>query len=352
MAKPIILVVGDYFISSSLMKEALVARLGTDFEYVEASTPFPLTPFHPIAEVKEASGSEDQMIDALQDASICVVHHAPLSKRVLEHAIKLELAVVCRGGPVNANIAAATEQGIAICYTPGRNAAATAEHTIAMLLSALRRIPEEDAAIRRGDWKGDYTYETAGIELETATAGLVGYGSVGKIVARILLGFGARVLVYDPFIQAGTLDAGVEQVSLRDLLTKANIVSLHARDTKETRGMIGRKEIAVMQRGSVLVNCARGSLLDYEALVDALASGHLCAAAADVFPEEPIAGGSKLLSAPNFVMTPHIAGGTKQAAHKAVQIAAEEVERFIRHRPLLHCANSEVLAGRKSTQAQ
>ncbi|MEO6966229.1 MAG: 2-hydroxyacid dehydrogenase [Acidobacteriaceae bacterium] len=352
MGKRIILVVGDHFIASSLMKEALAARLGEDFEYVEASTPFPITPFHSIAEVKEASGSEEQMIDGLQGASICVVHHAPLSKRVLEYATGLKLAVVCRGGPVNANIAAATKQGIAIGYTPGRNAAATAEHTVAMLLSALRRIPESDAEIRRGEWKGNYTYETAGIELETATAGLVGYGAVGKIVARILRGFGTRVLAYDPFLQPNLLDAGVEQVEFHDLLARANIVSLHARATKESRGMIGRNEIARMQRGSVLVNCARGSLLDYEAMIDALYAGHLYGAAADVFPEEPIAAGSRLLSAPNFVMTPHIAGGTRQAAHKAVKIAAEEVERFVKNKPLLYCANPQVLAGLRSTMSQ
>src|SRR6185437_12435725 len=134
----------------------------------------------------------------------------------------LRLFVVCRGGPVNVNVAAATRCGVAIAYTPARNAAATAEHTIAMMLSALRGIPAADAAIRRGEWKGDYTWETAGFELETATAGLIGYGAIGRIVGRILNGFGTKVLVYDPFVKIAT-DDFIEQVELQQLLERSNI---------------------------------------------------------------------------------------------------------------------------------
>ncbi len=162
-----------------------------------------------------------------------------------------------------------------------------AEHTIALLLAALRGVPQADAGIRNGEWKGDYTWESAGFELETATVGLIGYGAIGRIVARVLRGFGSRVLVYDPFAKAEE-DPGVEQVSLEFLLEHSDAVSLHARETDATRGMVGRAEIAKLRRGAVLVNCARGSLMDYDAVADALRSGHLFAAAADVFPTEPI----------------------------------------------------------------
>lgn len=340
MQRQRLLVIGDHFIRPELMK-AKLGDLVNQFEVVEASTPFPLEPFGDIAEVKEASGSEEQMIEMLRGISICVAHHAPLTEKILDHAADLRLFVICRGGPVNANLEAATQHGVNVAYTPARNAAATAEHTIAMILSALRGIPSADAAIRKGIWKGDYTWETAGFELESATAGLIGYGAIGRIVARTLHGFGAKVLVYDPLVKIDARDP-VEQVELQQLLERSSIVSLHARATKESRGILGAAEIAQLRKGAVVVNCARGSLLDYDALAKALSSGHLFAAAADVFPEEPLPIDSPLLEFPNFVMTPHIAGGTRQAAEKAAGIAAAEVRRFVRGEPLLYCANPAV----------
>jgi D-3-phosphoglycerate dehydrogenase len=332
-----LLVIGDHFIHPELMRSKL-GDLVNHYEVIEASTPFPLEPFRDIAEVKEASGSEEQMIEMLQGVSICVAHHAPLTEKILDRAPDLRLFVVCRGGPVNANLDAATRHGVSVAYTPARNAAATAEHTIAMILSALRGIPSADSAIRNGVWKGDYTWDTAGFELETATAGLIGYGAIGRIVARILNAFGTKVLVYDPFVKIEAADP-VEQVELQELLQRSDIVSLHARATKESRGILGAAEIAQLRKGSVVVNCARGSLLNYDALAEALRSGHLFAAAADVFPDEPLPVNSPLLAFPNFVMTPHIAGGTRQAAEKAATIAAEEVRRFLCGEPLLYCAN-------------
>ena len=337
-----ILTIGDHFLLPSIMRDSLTTAIPEGLQFVEGATPFPFEPVRNIAEVREASGSEEQMIGLLQGVSLCVAHHAPFTRSVLENSPDLKLIVICRGGPVNVNLDAATERSIPVCYAPGRNAAATAEYTIAMMLAALRGIPSADAALRTGAWKGDYTFVSAPLELESATVGLVGYGAIGRIVARILRGFGATVLTYDPFAK---IDATVqvEQVSLDDLLRRSNIVSLHARETSESRGMLGEQQIAMMQPGSILVNCARGGLLDYEALYKALVSGHLSAAAADVFSQEPIPEGSPLLKLTNFVMTPHVAGGTKQAALKAANIAAGEVLRYLNGLPLRFCANPAVL---------
>jgi D-3-phosphoglycerate dehydrogenase len=335
-----LLCIGDHFILSSLMREKLGA-LAEKFDVSEAQTPFPLEPFRDIAEVREASGSEDQMIAALRGVSICIAHHAPLTRRVMEHCKDLELFIVCRGGPVNVNVDAATEHGITVAYTPARNAAATAEHTVAMMLAAIRSIPSADAAMRAGGWPGDYTWQSAGFELETATVGLVGYGAIGRIVARILRAFGSRVLVYDPFAKIDPKE-GVEQVSLNALLDQADVVSLHARETPESRGMMGAEQFKRLKKGSVVINCARGSLMDYEALADALESGHLFAAAADVFPTEPLPADSRLLRLKNFIVTPHIAGGTRQAAEKAATIAAQELNLYLSGQPLRYCANPKV----------
>lgn len=340
MKKQKLLAIGDHFILSSLMRDSL-GELAQQFEITEAATPFPLEPFHNIAEVREASGSEEQMITALQGVSICIAHHAPLTRRVIENSPDLDLFIVCRGGPVNVNLEAATEHGILVVNTPARNATATAEHTIAMMLSAMRMIPPADAAIRDGLWKGDYTWSSAGFELESATVGLIGYGAIGHIVARILEGFGATVLVYDPYTKIRP-DEKIQQVALPELLERSNVISLHARETPESRGILGAKEIGRLQPGSIIVNCARGSLMDYEALFEGLRSKHLYAAAADVFPEEPLLSTSPLLQLPNFIMTPHIAGGTRQAAIKATRIAAQELDRYLKGEALQHCANPQL----------
>ncbi len=325
--KPQLLLIGDHFISADLMRSKL-GDLREAVRISEASTPFPLEPFRLIAEVREASGSEEQMIEALEGVSLCIAHHAPFTERVINHARELRLVIICRGGPVNVNLEAATARRVAVAYTPARNAAATAEHTIAMMLSAIRGIPAADAAIRHGEWNGGYTYQSAGFELGSVTVGLIGYGAIGRMAGAILRGFGAKVLVYDPHAQIDQADA-VESVSLTHLLERSQVVSLHARETSETRGMLGKEQIARMPKGAVVINCARGSLMDYDAVAAALEQGHLFAAAADVFPIEPLPVQSRLRQLPNFIMTPHTAGGSRQAAEKAVGIAVEELRRYL-----------------------
>ncbi|ARP73735.1 hydroxyacid dehydrogenase [Streptomyces pluripotens] len=347
-----ILAAGDHFVRASLLADALGAEHRGprgELEIRELHLPWPVEPFGDVGEVHEASGTEEQLIEALRGARICVTQMAPLTRRVLQACPDLGLFAVGRGGPVNANLEAATEHGVAVTFAPGRNATATAEHTVAMLLAAVRRIPHTHHELVRGIWRGDYyQYDEVGLELAGTTVGLVGYGAIGHRVARILRGFGAHVLVHDPYLRPDTDDAP-ENVSLDELLARSRVLSLHARLTAENRGMIGAEQIAAMPTGSVIVNCARGGLLDYEAVCDALDRGHLFAAAFDVFPEEPVPAGSRLLHTPGVVMTPHLAGASKQTAHQAARICAAETLRYLRGEPLAHCANPEVLAGRTGT---
>jgi D-3-phosphoglycerate dehydrogenase len=342
-----ILVAGDHFILPSIFADAIRNEVKTAIEFCEYQSPWPGVPFGEIGEVTEASGSQEEIIEALQGASIYVANHAPLTKKILEGAPDLRLAVIARGGPTNANIKAATQRGVLVCNAPGRNATATAEHTVSLILAVLRRIPESHGALAQGEWRGDYyEYDKCGLELEDSTAGLIGYGAIGSRVARILCGFGCQVLVYDPYVKPETLGDLAQIVELDELLSRSRIVSLHARATSQTRGMIGKKQLAAMPAGSVLINCARGTLVDYDAVCDALDSGHLWGAGFDVFPEEPIPADSRLLKTPHLVLTPHIAGASKQTAEKAARIAAGEVRRFLLHQPLEHCLNPEAAQNR------
>lgn len=334
-----ILAAGDHFVRNELLIEALREEIGADAEITTLELPWPIEPFGPVAEVDEASGTEEEMIRALQGAQGCVTQLAPLTRRILEQCPELELFAVGRGGPVNVNLDAAARHGVTVTCAPGRNAAATAEHTIAMILAAVRRIPGVHSELRQGVWRGDYyRYDQVGIELSRACVGLVGYGAIGKRVAKILKGFGARVLVHDPYIAADALTDVDESVALDELLRRCQVVSLHARLTKDNTGMIGPDEIATMPRGATIVNCARGGLLDYDAVCDALDSGHLFAAAFDVFPSEPVPPDSRLLRTAGLVLTPHLAGAGKQTAHEAARIVAAETGRFLRGEPLAHRA--------------
>jgi D-3-phosphoglycerate dehydrogenase / 2-oxoglutarate reductase len=342
---PRVLAAGDHFVLNRLLIDALHREIPDGLEITELTLPWPVEPFGRIAEVNEASGSEDAMIDALRGMEICVTQMAPLTEKVLAASSDLRLFCVSRGGPVNTNLAAATRHGVAVTFAPGRNATATAEHTLAMILAATRRIPQTHADLASGVWGGDYyMYDNVGPELEGSTVGLVGYGAIGSRVARMLDGFGAEVVVFDPYVTPEALGTSAEQVELDELLSRSRIVTLHARVTPETTGMIGAAQLAAMPAGSVIVNCARGALLDYDAVCDALDSGHLFGAAFDVFPEEPIPAGSRLLSTPHIVMTPHLAGASKETAAKAAQIVAGDVGRYLRGEPLAHCANPSALS--------
>ena len=333
-----ILAAGDHFVAPDLLTRELTAEIGTGHSIEELRLPWPLTPFGQVAEVDEASGDEDTMLTALSGVQVCVTQMAPVTRKILDGTPDLRLVVIGRGGPVNVNLEAAKEHGVQVCNTPGRNAAATAEYTVGLMLAAMRRIPETSAARAAGRWAGEfYTYDNCGPGLDGATVGLIGCGAVGSRVARALTALGARVRLYDPYADQRTLrESGEPVADLDDLLRGSDVVSLHARLTPETRGLIGARELALLPEGAVVVNCARGALLDEEALCDALESGRLAAAGLDVFAVEPPLPDSRLRTAPRLVMTPHLAGANTSVAHNAARIAAAEVGRFLRGEALAH----------------
>lgn len=211
--------------------------------------------------------------------------------------------------------------------------------------TAARRGPATHMDLTAGTWRGDYyRYDSVGPELHDSTVGIVGYGAIGSRVARIVRGFAARVLVAGPFVGAADV-APAELVELPELMRRSAFVTVHARATPQTEGLLSRELIDRVPAGGVLVNCARGALVDYDAVCDALDDGRLFGAAFDVFPEEPLPAGSRLPYAPGVVMTPHLAGASRQTAHNAAAILAGEVAGFLTGRPLAHCVKPDVLDG-------
>lgn len=352
MAEPVpILLAGDHFVLNRLLSDALHAESGrAAWDARELELPWPYEPFRAIAEVDEASGSEDALIEALQGVRVCLTQMAPLTRKVLEACPDLELFAVSRGGPVNANLEAATRHGVTVTYAPGRNAVSTAEHTLGLMLSAMRRVSDSHHGVLQGLWKSDlYAYDATGLQIHGNTIGLVGAGAVGGHLAAVLLAMGANVLVHDPFVHPATMPPGVVMTPLPELLARSRVISLHARLTPETRGLIGAAELALMQEGSVLVNCARGGLLDYTALAAALRDGHLFAAGLDVYDIEPLPAEHPLRDAPHVVLTPHLAGASKDVALRAAAMVAGEASRWLHGEKPAQCANPEVLEDRLTT---
>jgi D-3-phosphoglycerate dehydrogenase len=244
-----------------------------------------------------------------------------------------------RGDPNNVDIGGATEAGIPVLNTPGRNADAVAEMAVALLLAATRHLVTADADMRSGNTfrDGSIPYQRfRGAEIAGRTAGLVGLGAVGRALRWRLTGLGLRVIAYDPYHEEA-------RHTLDDLLSEADVVSLHAPVTQDTVGMIGAKQFAAMRDGAVFLNTARAQLHDTDALVDALRSGKVAAAGLDHFVGEWLPTDHPLIGMPNVVLTPHIGGATWDTEARQAQMVADDLEALLSGNTPAHIVNPEVL---------
>lgn len=258
----------------------------------------------------------------------------PVTRPVLAAAPELRLVQKLGVGVNTIDLVAATELGIGVANMPGTNTQAVAELTLTLMLAALRRVPTIDASTRAGEgWKLDPRVLDACGELGGRTVGLVGYGAVARRLAPVLAALGAKVLYH---ARREIPDAVGERRSLDALFAESDVVSLHVPLTSETEKLVDARRLAAMKAGAVLVNTARGGLVDEPALIEALRSGRLRAAGLDVFAEEPIAAGNPLLSLPNVVVMPHVAWLTPETLERSLGIAYENCRRVRRGEALLH----------------
>ncbi len=339
-------IIGDLFMLSSMFEEAILDRCKLfEVEIAKHDLQWPDQAMeHGYAVegmdgLKEYMGSADEVVALTGDAEILVTHLAPLSDGILDRLPNLKFVAVSRGGPVNIDMKAARQRGVLVVNTPGRNASAVAEFTIGAILAETRNITRGHDALRGGQWRGDlYRADLAGEELSEMTVGLIGYGEVGRRVVKLLKAFGCRILVSDPYVQlsADDLRDGVIQTSLERLLAESDVVSLHPRVTPETTRMINHDTLARMKKGAYFINTARGPLLDYPALLEALTSNHLRGAMLETFDVEPVPADSPFLKLPNVTLTPHIAGASVKTVRYAAGLAAEEVRRYLAGEPALN----------------
>jgi len=227
-------------------------------------------------------------------------------------------------GVDNIDIKASTDRGVVVMNTPFGNAITTAEHAIAMLFSAARQIPSASTRTQNGEWpKSDFK----GVELFNKTLGLIGCGNIGTLVAERALGLKMKVIAFDPYLtEERAIKLGVEKVELDNLFQRADAITLHTPLVESTKNIVNRERLGMTKKGIIIVNCARGGLIDEEALKDALETGHVRAAALDVFAVEP-AKQHPLFGTPNFIATPHLGASTLEAQENvAVQVAEQMVD--------------------------
>jgi phosphoglycerate dehydrogenase-like enzyme len=279
-------------------------------------------------------GDDARLSDLLPETDVLWHVLKPATAAMMAQAPRLRLIQKIGVGINTIDLAAAKARGIAVCNLPGTNARAVAELALALMLAALRRLPAFDAATRQG--KGfalDPAMQDGLGELSGRTVGLVGFGAVARVVAPVLAALGCRVICATRSPRA---DVAYEFCPMNQLLAEADVVSLHVPLVPETERLIDAAALARMRPGAVLVNTARGGLIDQPALVAALRSGRIAAAGLDVFADEPLAPDDPLLRLPNVVLTPHVGWLTAGTFDRSFALAAENCRRLASGEPLLH----------------
>ncbi len=260
-----------------------------------------------------------------------------VNKEIIQAAEKLKVIGRAGVGLDNVDLDAATQKGIIVMNTPGGNTISTAEHTLSMILALSRNIPQASASTKKGEWKRS---KFMGVELYAKVLGIVGFGRIGKEVAKRALSFGMRVLAYDPFLSREIAEGlGIEVVELKELFRESDYITVHTPLTDETKHMISTEAFALMKKGVRVINCARGGIIDEEALAIAVKQGKVSGAAMDVFEKEPVSADAELLKLDNVIVTPHLGASTEEAQVNVAIEVAEIVRDALLGRGIRNAAN-------------
>jgi len=280
-----------------------------------------------------ARGADDEaeLIHRIDGARVVINirAHARFTEGVMAACRKLELISIWGTGTDNVDLDAAGRHGITVCNTPGVNAFAVAEHTLALMLATARRIPRIDREVRGGAWPRDLLTQLLG-----KTLGVFGTGKIGARVISLAKALGMDVLAYSARGDAASVVAlGARAASKDEICRRADLITLHLRLAPETRGFLGRREFSLMKPTAILVNTGRGALVERDALLDALGQGKIAGAGLDVFHDEPLKPGDPLVALPSVVLSPHNAGQTPEVIHDGLLRAIENVENYLAGKP-------------------
>ncbi|MDD2927949.1 MAG: phosphoglycerate dehydrogenase, partial [Candidatus Omnitrophica bacterium] len=265
-----------------------------------------------------------------------------VTEDIINAAAKLKVIGRAGVGLDNVDLNAATQKGIIVMNTPAGNTISTAEHAVSMILSLSRNIPQANASTRKGEWKRS---RFMGVELYGKALGIVGFGRIGREVAKRALSFGMRVLAYDPFLSRDVAESlGIQVVELKELFEQSDYITVHTPLTDETRHIISNAQFALMKKGVRIINCARGGIVDEQALVAAIKEGKVAGAALDVFEKEPLPADSELAKLDKVIVTPHLGASTEEAQVNVAIEVAEIVREALLGRGIRTAANYPCLA--------
>jgi D-3-phosphoglycerate dehydrogenase len=280
-----------------------------------------------------------ELRELIADADAVITQFASVNAEVIAAMSKARVIVRYGIGVDNVDLAAARERGIPVCNVPDYCIDEVADHTVAFLLAVTRQVVPNTLHVRSGSW-GLATPLDSLKTLKNMTVGIVGFGRIGREVAARLRPFRCRMVVYDPMVSADVIrELGGEPASISDLLQQSDAVTLHCPSTPETRGLLNSQSLQLTKPGTVIINLARGDLIDPQALTEALQSGHVSAAALDVFSPEPIPPGHPILSMPQVVLASHIASASVPAVRRLRETAAGLALAALEGRPLVNIVN-------------
>ncbi len=284
-----------------------------------------------------------------EDVGFLVVEADFVFEETFEIAPGLEMVGICRNALNHVDLDAATARGVLVVNAPGRNSVAVAEHTLGMMLALARHIPQAHRFVSDGAWTdpvGGYS-KFQGTELAGKTAGIVGLGAIGRLVAQRLVAMGMQVIAHDPYVAPeDATAAGAESVALDDLLARADFVLIHTPATESTMGLIEGDALALMKPTGRLINPSAPGVVDEEALADALQKGRIAGAALDVFEGHPLPENSRLRSLDNVVLTPHIGGATSETVDRQSRMIADDILLVLRGQQPVHLVNPEAWTAR------
>lgn len=342
-----VLAVGDHFIAAGLYADALRAiDPAADVRLVDWAGD--KSAQHHAQQQMEwhgvtAAPVPAEVIDAVGDAEVLALHFAPVPAVLLDAGTSLRAVVVARAGLENVDVDAASRNGVAVCGVAGRNASGVAELALGMMISEGRDVARSDAMIRAGGWRPDAA--PPGREVGDSTVGMIGFGNVGHHLAERLRGFGVRLLVADPYLDAERLASydRAEQTDLDTVFRESDFIVVQARLTKETERFIGAAQFALMKPTAYFVNVARSRLVDYGALYDVLSTGRIAGAGLDVYDDEPLAADSPWRRLPNTTMTPHFAGDTDVTNQRSTRLVADKIRELDTTGRIADAANAAAL---------
>ena len=298
--------------------------------------------------VNSSKLSVEELLDVIGDFDgLAIRSSTTVTPELLAKAKRLKVVGRAGIGVDNVDVPACTANGVVVMNTPFGNAITTAEHAMAMMLSLARHIPQASQSTHEGKWEKS---KFMGVELTGKQLGIIGSGNIGSIVAAKALGYGLHVLAYDPFLtEERAASLGVTKVELDELLERSDVISLHVPKTPDTTNIIDATALNKMKKGSMLINCARGGLVDELALKVALESGHLRGAALDVFAEEP-AKENILFGMPNVICTPHLGASTSEAQEKVAVQVAEQMSNYLLTGAITNALNAPNLSAEEARQ--